>query len=119
VGRDLAAYLNNRHLSGIRVYPTRFEPQSSHFAGELIEGVRFVITDRELVDSVRLGLEIAAALQELYPNRIDWESNLRLIGSRSTVRAIQDRDDPMAIQRASQSARERFLTDRERYLLYH
>ncbi len=119
VGRDLAAYLNGRHLAGVRVYPTRFMPRSSNFAGKSIEGVRFVITDRELVDSVRLGLEIAVALEKLYPGRIDWESNLGLIGSRETVDAIRRGEDPATIQRAGQATLANFLSEREPYLLYH
>ena len=58
--------LNAEFIPGVRVYPTRFQPSSSHFAGRTIEGVRFVITDREAFDSVRLGLEVAVALQKLF-----------------------------------------------------
>src|SRR5580704_6540146 len=45
-GRALAAFLNGRFIPGVRVYPTRFTPASSNFAGRSIEGVRFAITDR-------------------------------------------------------------------------
>ncbi|MDQ6665218.1 MAG: DUF1343 domain-containing protein, partial [Acidobacteriota bacterium] len=59
-GRQLAAYLNARAIPGVRVYPTRFQPASSHFAGKTIEGVRFLIENRNVFDSSRLGLELAA-----------------------------------------------------------
>ncbi len=61
-GRELAARLNEREIPGVRVYPA--------MVGGL-EGVRFVITDRERLDSTRLGLEVAAALESLYPGKVD------------------------------------------------
>jgi len=51
--------------------PHALRPAVSPFAGVWIEGVRFVVTDREAFPSSRLGLEIAAALRKLYPPRID------------------------------------------------
>ena len=56
----------------MRVYPTSFTPTESNFKGVRIEGVRFEIVNRELLDSTRLGLEVAAAIQKLYPGKIDF-----------------------------------------------
>ena len=72
-GQALAAALNAQFIPGVRAYPTKFQPTASNFAGQTIEGVRFVITDRESFDSTRLGIEIAVALQTLYPGKIDFE----------------------------------------------
>jgi uncharacterized protein YbbC (DUF1343 family) len=55
-GRKLAAYLNDRGLPGIRVYPTILKPTTSNFSGETIQGVRFVITDRDAFHSTRFGI---------------------------------------------------------------
>src|SRR5436189_249784 len=65
-GRQLAAFLNSRFIPGVRVYPTRFQPNASNFKGRTIDGVRFVITDRNALDSARLGLEVGYALEKLY-----------------------------------------------------
>jgi uncharacterized protein YbbC (DUF1343 family)/CubicO group peptidase (beta-lactamase class C family) len=117
-GQELARYLNQRKAPGVRVYPTRFRPASSRFAGQWIDGVRFVITDRELLDSVRLGLEVAAALEKLYPGKIRWTANERLIGSRATVLALERGEDPRAIEEGFRESLEQFLARREAYLLY-
>jgi len=117
-GGELAGYLNRRYIPGVRVYPTRFRPASSNFQGRLIEGVRFLITDREAFNSSRLGLEVAAALVKLYPGRLNLEQNLRLIGSRSTLAALLEGQDPRAIVAAQQEALSEFLRRREAYLLY-
>ncbi len=86
-GRELASFLNGRYIPGVRVYPTRFRPASSNFAGKTIEGVRFVITDRDSFDSTRFGLEVGYALEKLYPGKIAWEINRFLIGNHEVIEA--------------------------------
>ena len=66
-GRELAGYLNARQIPGVRVYPTSFTPTESNFKGVRIEGVRFEIVDREMLDATRLGLEVAGAIAKAIP----------------------------------------------------
>ena len=117
-GPELAAFLNGRFIPGLRTYPTRFRPASSNFSGRTVEGVRFVITDREAFDAERLGLELASALGRLYPSRISLEDNRWLIGNRRTIEMLQAGEDPARIQQAGQEALEAFLKLREEHLLY-
>jgi uncharacterized protein YbbC (DUF1343 family)/CubicO group peptidase (beta-lactamase class C family) len=117
-GPELAAYLNRRRIPGVRVYATRFQPTSSNLAGTAVEGVRFVSTNRDDFDTARLGLEIAAALQKLYPGKIDFEANRRLIGSMEVVHALAAGDDPQDIQEKIADGVAAFLKLREKYLLY-
>ena len=108
-GRELAAYLNQREIPGVRVYPTRVGA---------VEGVRFVITNRELFDSTRLGLEIAGALQALYPGQVDFGLNRRLIGSEDVVRRLKAGEDPRSIWQTFEDGVADFVRKREPYLLY-
>jgi uncharacterized protein YbbC (DUF1343 family) len=108
-GTELAAYLNRRRIPGVRVYATRLP------AGE---GVRFVITSRDDFDSARLGLEIAAALQKLYPGKIDFDACKKLIGSAEVIRELEAGDDPRDIQQKMADSVAAFLKLREKYLLY-
>ena len=117
-GRELARYLNERRIPGVRLYPTRFRPTSSRFAGEWIEGVRFLITDRERLDSARLGLEVAAALIKLYPGRLALRENEPLIGNRAVISALERGEDPRRIHEELRAPVEAFLAVRQRYLLY-
>jgi uncharacterized protein YbbC (DUF1343 family)/CubicO group peptidase (beta-lactamase class C family) len=117
-GPELAAYLNRRFVPGVRVYPTRLTPDSSNLQGVAVNGVRFVITNREAFDSARLGLELAAALQKLYPGKIDFAAGLKLIGSQEVVRELAEGRDPREIQQKMQDAVDTFLKVREKYLLY-
>ena len=118
-GAELAACLNSRFIPGVRVYPTRFQPASSNLAGQWIEGVRFVVTDREAFDSGRLGLEIAAALRKLYPTSITLAHNQGLIGI--PARYPDARGGPGSLSHpagAGEEALRTFLKVREQYLLY-
>ena len=96
-GQELARELNARRLPGVRVYPLRFSPDASRFAGELCEGVFFVITDRDAVRPVRVGLEVAAALHRLYGDLFQLDATARLFGSRDTLERIRAGDPPWEI----------------------
>ena len=117
-GPEFAAYLNRRFVPGIRFYPTRFVPDSASLKGLTVEGMRFVITDREAFSPIRLGLEIAAGLQELYPGKISLEKCATLIGSHDVIRALQNGTDPKAIEEKLRASIEEFKARRKPYLLY-
>ena len=117
-GRELAGFLNGRFIPGVRAYPVRFRPSASNFAGKTIEGVRFVLTNRETFDSTRLGLEVAYALGKLYPGKLIWQDNRFLIGSQGVLKALQAGSDPRNIVEEMQDPLARFIERREKYLLY-
>jgi uncharacterized protein YbbC (DUF1343 family)/CubicO group peptidase (beta-lactamase class C family) len=117
-GRALASYLNKRLIPGVRAYPTKFTPTESNFKGKRIDGVRFEITNRELLDATRLGLELAVAVQKLYPGKIDFSLSKKLIGSDDAIKRMQAGEDPRLIQQSFQEALEGFVAVREKYLLY-
>src|SRR5579871_150357 len=108
-GQELAARLNQRQIPGVRVYPTT--------VGK-VEGVRFVITNRDLFDSTRLGLEVAAAIQALYPGKFDFSQDRKLIGSDAVIRRLSAGDDPRAIEQSMVDSLADFVKRREPYLLY-
>lgn len=117
-GRELATYLNHRQIPGIRVYATSFTPTESVSKGVQVEGVRFVVTNRELLDATRMGLELAVGIQKLYPGKVDFSGGKRLIGSDDVIRRIQAGEDARTIQESFQDAVAGFAEMRVRYLLY-
>jgi uncharacterized protein YbbC (DUF1343 family)/CubicO group peptidase (beta-lactamase class C family) len=108
-GRELAAYLNQREIPGVRAYPT--------MVGK-VEGVRFVLINRELFDATRLGLEIAAAIQKLYPGKLDFSVDRKLIGSEGVIGRLVAGDDPRSIQQSMMEDIAAFVKKRAPYLLY-
>jgi uncharacterized protein YbbC (DUF1343 family) len=117
-GRPLAAFLNQRNIPGLRVYPTSFTPTDSRFKGVHIEGVRFEITNREELDSVRVGIELACAIEKLWPGKVDWTRSARLIGSDDVVRRIIAGEDATTIQASWQDDLRSFNEIRAKYLIY-
>jgi uncharacterized protein YbbC (DUF1343 family) len=117
-GAALAQFLNKRLIPGVRIYPTKFRPSSSNFAGIDISGIRFVITDREAFDSTRLGVEVAASLQKLFPGKIDFEKCRFLIGNRQVLNELEDNKDASLIWLQMQMEVGQFAERRKPYLLY-
>jgi uncharacterized protein YbbC (DUF1343 family) len=117
-GQQLADYLNGRNLPGIRVYPTQLRPSASNFAGKVIEGVRFVITDRDAFRPVRFGLEIGSAIGKLFPKQMNWPVNLKLVGNVQVLQQMEAGADPAAIERSFATGLEQFRRRREAFLLY-
>jgi len=117
-GRELAAFLNGRFIPGVRVYPVRFRPSASNFSGKNIEGVRFVLTNRDAFNSTRLGLEVAYALGKLYPGKMPWQDNRHLVGNHEVIKAMQQGSDPRNVLEEMQDSLVRFVERREKYLLY-
>jgi uncharacterized protein YbbC (DUF1343 family) len=117
-GAELASYLNSRKLPGIRVYATRFQPTSSNFAGRSIEGIRFVVTDRNVFDSTGFGLELGAALEKLYPGKLAWSATEKLIGSKAVATAFAAGANPVSIRTLASTGLAEFKARRDAFLLY-
>ena len=69
--RRFAAALNAAQMPGIRFVPVRFTPTASVFAGQSCGAVQMLVTERERLNSVQVGLTLTAALRHLYPD--DWQ----------------------------------------------
>ena len=117
-GEELAAYLNDRNIQGLRFMPTEFTPNSSLFKNQLCHGVQILLLDRQVLDSPVLGIEIASALYRLYPRSFQLDKTLGLIGSREVLQAIKDGQDPTSIRQKWQEPLDQFCKLRSKYLLY-
>ncbi len=114
-GPELAKYLTSRGIPGIKFRPAEFTPTSSNLSGKRLQGVGLELTDRESFSATRLGIELAGALGKLYPGKIDWTVNRKLIGSSGVVKALSAGQD--ASQPANTGVTE-FLAIRSKYLIY-
>ena len=117
-GVQLASALNARGLPGVRFYPVRFTPSSSKYANEECGGVFIIVTDRTALHPVRVGLEIASALNRMYPAQYQLATAARLFGSRDTLARIAAGEDPVAIAQSWAQAEARWRLLRAKYLLY-
>jgi uncharacterized protein YbbC (DUF1343 family)/CubicO group peptidase (beta-lactamase class C family) len=114
----LATELNARGLAGARFYPVSFTPQSSTYAGQKCHGVFILVTDRQALQPVRLGLEVSATLHRLYPNKYRLENEKNLLGSVPALSHILAGGDPAGLLPAWRNDENRWRQLRRRYLLY-
>jgi uncharacterized protein YbbC (DUF1343 family) len=119
-GRTLAAYLTGRAIPGVRIYATTFTPTASYFSGKTIEGVGFEVTDRDVFNSSKLGIEVMMALARVYPGKIRWEASKTLIGSSGVIAALSSSSKTSGADAAdaAQKGVAEFRQLREKYLLY-
>jgi uncharacterized protein YbbC (DUF1343 family) len=117
-GTQLVDELNRRHIPGVRFVPARFTPASGSHRGEICEGARIEVTDRDAFDAMRTGLEIAAALKQLYPANFDPRNMMFLLGNATTIEQLERGDAPAAIIAAEKEGLAPFMAMRAKYLLY-
>jgi uncharacterized protein YbbC (DUF1343 family) len=118
-GDEFTAALTSRRIPGIRFAPARFTPQSDIYQGEACQGVTISITSRDRLDSMRVGLEIAAVLYRMYPAHFQIEKMIELLGSQSALDRLKRGDAPADIISGWAADLDKFRTMREKYLLYH
>ena len=114
----LARYLNARDLSGVRFVPVNFTPAGSEYVGKLCGGVNIIVTDRNALDAPELGLEVASALQQLYPEQYKVAGLDRLMRNKASLDAVIKGDDPRRIAEKWQDEIEQFEKVRAKYLIY-
>jgi uncharacterized protein YbbC (DUF1343 family) len=117
-GQRLAKHLNERSIKGVRFVPVGFKPVASVFKDEQCSGVNIIITDRAVFNSVRTGLEIAAALRKLYPNDWQVEKYGRLLVNNEILESVKRGDPPEAIEKAFKPKIDEFSKRRASFLLY-
>jgi uncharacterized protein YbbC (DUF1343 family) len=114
----LAEALNARRLPGIRFEGTRYTPTASVWAGQPLGGVRLIVTDRELLRPVSMGLTLARELQERYPAQFRPAAIQNLLVNRQTMWSLLRREPLSRVLAWAESDRAAFLQRRASYLMY-
>jgi uncharacterized protein YbbC (DUF1343 family) len=107
-----------RQIPGVRFVPISFTPTASNFAGQLCHGVNLVLTDREVLDSPELGIELASALAKLHPQQFHMEKMLDILANQNVYDELVHSVDPHRIALNWQDDLQRFLQVRGKYLIY-
>jgi uncharacterized protein YbbC (DUF1343 family) len=117
-GEKVAAGLNAAHLPGLKFVAQPFIPVSGLHAGKRCGGVAIRIADRSAVRAMRMGIEIAALLQKMYPQNFDAAKTIVLLGNTETVQKLKEGASAADIVASWQAALSDYDTTRRRYLLY-
>jgi len=122
-GVRLVRYLERKRIPGARFLPVRFVPKSPPYTGEVCSGVQVVLTRipydaRRQYPCLRIGMEIAAALRDLFPNQWDSRQFLHLLANDAAYDAFLAGASYEELAAMWQSDGEAFRVRREPYLLY-
>ncbi len=119
---EVAATLNARSIPGVRFEPIHvtIADDANHypFHGQTIEAVHVITTDRALLDSPELGIELLSTLHRLYPAQFQLAKAMRLVANGATLDALASGDDPRTIASGWKPALEEFKRRRQPFLLY-
>jgi uncharacterized protein YbbC (DUF1343 family) len=107
-----------RNIPGVRFNTTQFTPASGPHSGEVCNGLKIEITDRNTFDAMRAALEAADALHRSYPDRFDITKLTLLLGSATTVDALVNYMPPVQIISSWSPDLAKFKVMRGKYLLY-
>ena len=98
--------------------PADFTTAQEVYAGETCHGVRITLADRAALDAPRLGLELAAALRLLCPQRFELAGMLGNLGSRASLAALAAGESIAGIVASWRPALQIFEAVRRKHLLY-
>ncbi|MGB8889385.1 MAG: exo-beta-N-acetylmuramidase NamZ domain-containing protein [Candidatus Korobacteraceae bacterium] len=116
--KELASYLNERNIAGVRFVPTTFTPTSSTHARQQCAGVSIIVTNRDMLDAPELGLELAAALHKFYPMGFDTSHINQQLVNQAAFKALLAGEDPHRIAADWQDKLDQFMEMRAKYLIY-
>ena len=116
---EFVDYMNRRRVPGVRFVTDRFTPDSGLYKGELCQGAKVILSDRASFRSMRMGIEIAAALGKLYPRKVDVGKMIELVGNSVTIERLMRGDVPSDIVSGWNGDLDSFQRKRAKYLLYN
>jgi uncharacterized protein YbbC (DUF1343 family) len=95
-----------------------FTPTGDVYARVMCGGVRLVVTDRDVIRPVTVGLSLARVLRERYRDQFRPEAIQNLLVNRSTMWAFLRGEPLPRVMAWAESARTNFLNRRASYLIY-
>jgi uncharacterized protein YbbC (DUF1343 family)/CubicO group peptidase (beta-lactamase class C family) len=116
--QTLTTVLNDLRLPGVRFEGVTFTPTADVYARVTCGGVRLLVTDREAIRPVTVGLSVARVLRERYRDQFKPEPIQNLLVNRSTMWAFLRGEPLPRVMAWAEMARTSFLNRRASYLIY-
>jgi uncharacterized protein YbbC (DUF1343 family) len=118
-GPSLAEAMNTHRLPGVHFVGAAFTPSADRYAGEQIGGVRILVTDREAIRPVTVGLALARELRDRYATEFRAETIQLLLVNRAVMWALLRGEPLLRLLELAQMELADFLLRRQPHLLYH
>ena len=113
-----ARELNDAELAGVRFVAIRFTPTASVFKDNACRGVYILVTDRDALNAVDVGVTLAVTLQRLYPNDFALEKVQALLQHQTAIDAIKAGKSLAEIKQLWLSDLDDFKKRREKFIIY-
>jgi uncharacterized protein YbbC (DUF1343 family)/CubicO group peptidase (beta-lactamase class C family) len=110
--------LNALRLPGVTFEPVVFTPTADRYVGVPCGGVRIVVTDRDTIRPVTVGLAIARALRSRHRDQFRPEAIQNLLVNRATMWAFLRGETLDRLVAWTEMERSAFLNRRASYLMY-
>jgi uncharacterized protein YbbC (DUF1343 family) len=117
-GPALAEAMNAHRLPGVHFVGVTFTPSADRYAGEQVGGVQIVVTDREAIRPVTVGLALARELRERYTAQFRLELIQNLLVNRATMWALLRGEPLVRLLEMARGELADFLLRRQPHLLY-
>jgi len=110
--------LRGMDIPGVQFLWVNRTPASSVFANKPCQGIDIMVTDREKLDPLRLGIALALALREVHGDIWQVDRMKNLLVNQATLDMIKEGKSLNAILDSFRPGLEEFRTRREKVLLY-
>jgi uncharacterized protein YbbC (DUF1343 family) len=114
---EFAGALNDQKLPGVRFVPVQFTPRASVHAGVVCGGVNILVTDRQALDAVHVGLTMALTLRRDYLEAWETEKFLTLLANEKCYTGVMAGRSVGELTTGWIAELARFKAIRARYLL--
>lgn len=116
----LAHRLNQLGMTGLKFHPTTFTPTASKHEGQLCDGARIEITDRDRLEAFWAGVRIVNEIARTHTESFEWRADHfdRLCGTAAIREAIVNREPLAPLRGTCRMDRESFRRIRGKYLTY-
>jgi uncharacterized protein YbbC (DUF1343 family) len=116
--RKFSAAMNGLAIPGVRFVPVEFTPNASKFKDEKCEGCYVIVTDREKIKPVEVGIAIVWQLQQMFGDKFKIDGVNRLLKSDKTMELLKSAKSWKDIPPSWEKDLAEFKKTREKYLLY-
>jgi uncharacterized protein YbbC (DUF1343 family) len=119
-GNAMASHLNARNLPGVWFRPAAWSPMAGFWNGRELSGVELVVFDPASFQAVRTAVELLVTFRDLFPHALDVKAAAldKDWGTASLREGLLGAKSATEIVAGWGASVERFMTLREKYLLY-
>jgi len=118
-GLEVADYLNDRHLPGVRFIARHFTPAAEPYKGQACHGLDIQLINRDVFDASCLGLELLAATLKFHPGKFTLDRKIMLLlGNDKAAAELRRGQTGSEVNDSLRDELGEFRSLRSKYLMY-